>query len=150
MVTIKLSICRYPEMVLFLNWKRALFVRVMLRAGPWPRRLCCWWMPILPVVSNCNCCCCSPVNSDLCAAQNLINKTWAARCIVACKILSWTKNRVLRHELTLVCAVGCREFRDTLMCVALPCDLPGVLEALDMKQDIAHCVKGHGYRSRIS
>lgn len=28
MATIKLSVCRYPEMVLFLTWKRALFVCV--------------------------------------------------------------------------------------------------------------------------
>ena len=36
MVTIKLSVCRYLEMVLFLTWKRAMFMRVMLRAVSWP------------------------------------------------------------------------------------------------------------------
>lgn len=88
MVTIKLSLCQYPEMVLFLTWKKAVFMYVMLRAVSWPHQLFCWLTLILPLLRNCNCCCCSTAHSDLCASQKLLNKAWAALHVVACVILS--------------------------------------------------------------
>lgn len=45
MVTIKLSLCQYPEMVLFLIWKKAMFLCVMPRAVSWPHQLFCWLTP---------------------------------------------------------------------------------------------------------
>lgn len=39
MATIKVSVCQYPAMVLFLTWKRAVFVCVVLRAVSWPHLL---------------------------------------------------------------------------------------------------------------
>ena len=64
-------------------------VCAVLRAVSWPRQLFCGLMLILPVLSNCHCCCCSAVNSDLCASQKLINEAWAAaHCVIACIILS--------------------------------------------------------------